>query len=69
MSIPEPRSGAGPAPAQHLNTKVVGISIDAAVGIGSIFGLILGLLILAVTVFYVIKGEGRILPARQPVQQ
>ncbi len=44
-------------------------SIDAAVGIGSIFGLILGLLVLAVTVFYVIKGEGRILPARQPVQQ
>ena len=37
MSIPEPRSGAGPAPAQHLNTKVVGISIAAAVG-GFLFG-------------------------------
>ena len=37
MSTPEPRSGAGPAPAQHLNTKVVGISIAAAVG-GFLFG-------------------------------
>src|SRR5699024_4838633 len=37
MSTPEPRSGAGPAPAQHLNAKVVGISIAAAVG-GFLFG-------------------------------
>ena len=37
MSASAARSGAEPAPAQHLNAKVVGISIAAAVG-GFLFG-------------------------------
>lgn len=44
-------------------------TIEGSIGIGSIFGLILGILVLAITVFYVIKGEGRILPARQQAEQ
>ena len=37
MSTPDTRSGAGPAPTQSLNAKVVGISVAAAVG-GFLFG-------------------------------
>lgn len=37
MSTPSASSGAGSAPAQHLNAKVVGISLAAAVG-GFLFG-------------------------------
>jgi hypothetical protein len=37
-------------------------SIDAGIGLGAVFGLILGLVTLAVAVLYVVRAPGRILP-------